>query len=383
MSIEHRSAGDWVYLTACADPEAAGAEQAQRLYQEIFQALGQSSAQIVQERIYGRLSAREVVLRQRQEAAQAAEAGQLVPPTYIEGAPCEGEGLAGVHMVAVAPGTADQPTTVEDVRSEGRCSGRRVRRLGAEFFYSADVAACACERAAGASRTDQAWAAYEAAAELLRAQELSFADVVRTWVYLDDILSWYDEFNQVRNDFYSRAGLLGQQTPGFLPASTGIEGSNPWALSCALDVLAVRPTAAAYPRVSALSNPRQSEAYEYGSSFSRGACLAETDVTHIYVSGTAAIDEAGQSVCHEDLDGQVEYTVRNVESLLAQAKATLADICQATVFFKQDTDPTALARAFERTGLASFPAVTVRADICRQELLFEMDAAATVPTRGS
>ena len=381
MSIHYRAAGNWVYLTGCADPNVPAAEQARRLYQELAEALKESGAQVVQERIYGSLDAHAPVLAGRDQALAACGQGGPLPPTYLEGAPCVGEGLAGVHIAAVAPETGQQPTAVADVTWQGRQCGRKVQRLGAEFVYIADVAGYIARQAAGGSRPDQAWAVLEAANELLAAQGLSFADVVRTWVYLDDILSWYDDFNDARNGFYRRVGLLGREMPCFLPASTGIEGSNPWGLACAVDLLAVRRTAAGYPKVWAISNPRQREAYDYGSSFSRGACVAEEDLTHVYVSGTAAIDAAGHSVCHADLDGQAEFTLRNVESLLAQANAGFADICQATVFLKRGTDPAALQRALAATGLASFPAVVVWADICREELLFEMDSEAIVGTR--
>ncbi|MFQ5807980.1 MAG: Rid family hydrolase [Armatimonadota bacterium] len=376
MPIHHRGGGDWAYLTGCAEPGVPAAEQARTVYQGLPEALREGDAKVVHERIYGSLGARDVVLAERDEAL--GKSG-LAAPTYIQGAPCDAdEGLAGVHMVAVRAGTAEEPVVVEDVTWNGRQCGRSVQRGGAELVYLADLASHAGSGAEESTPPEHAQAVLEAVNEALLGRGLSFRDVARTWVYLDDILSWYDDFNEVRNAFFRRVGLTREGAPAFVPTSTGIEGSNASGLRCTMDVLALRRTAEGYPGLWALSNPRQSEAYDYGSSFSRGACVAERDVTHIHVAGTAAIDEEGRSVCPGDLDGQVEFTLRNVESLLAEAGAGFHDIVHATVFFKRGTDASALRRVLERMGLPSFPAVTVRADVCREELLFEMDAEAIV-----
>ncbi|MGD8239536.1 MAG: RidA family protein [Armatimonadota bacterium] len=383
MPLQHRGAGNWAYLTGCAEPGVPPAEQAKTVYQQLLEASIKSDLTVVHERIYGSLGVRDPVIAERQRALEASGLASLPPPTYIQGAPCDGDGgLAGVHMVAVGPGSAQEPAAVQDVIWNGRRCGRSVQRADAEFLYLADMAAHTHPGTSGSSRPEQAAAVLEAASEALSARGLSFRDVARTWVYLDDILSWYGEFNEARNAFFRRVGLMGEGAPDFVPTSTGIEGCNASALACTMDVLAVRGAAAGHPPVWALSNPRQSEAYDYGSSFSRGACVAERDVTHIHVAGTAAIDEEGSSVCPGDLDGQVEFTLRNVDSLLAEAGAGFGDIVHATVFFKRGTDASALRPALERMELPSFPAVTVWADVCRDELLFEMDAEALVVAEG-
>ena len=54
---------------------------------------------------------------------------------------------------------------------------------------------------------------------------------------------------------------------------------------------------------------------------------------------------------------------------------------QATVFLKDTADGRSLDRIAERSGLDLVPFVTTVADVCRQELLFEIDATAVVPLR--
>ena len=49
--------------------------------------------------------------------------------------------------------------------------------------------------------------------------KLGFGDVLRTWFFLDDILAWYAEFNQVRTRFLADRG---QRAVDLAPAATVI-----------------------------------------------------------------------------------------------------------------------------------------------------------------
>lgn len=63
----------------------------------------------------------------------------------------------------------------------------------------------------------QLWRTFHNLTRLLEAEEATWHDVVRTTCYIRDIERDYDEFNDVRNEFYHALGL----DP--LPASTGIQ----------------------------------------------------------------------------------------------------------------------------------------------------------------
>ena len=52
------------------------------------------------------------------------------------------------------------------------------------------------------------------------------------------------------------------------------------------------------------------------------------------------------------------------------------DICAATVFIKNGNDAEITRRVIAERGLDGLPAVYVVADVCRDELLFEIDAEA-------
>ena len=134
-----------------------------------------------------------------------------------------------------------------------------------------------------------------------------------------DILAWYPEFNEVRNEAYGRFGLMPSAGDDrlLLPASTGIGGQSPRGAAAVMDLLAVTGPQASGSGVKQLSNGRQCDAFRYGSAFSRGACVPRPGCSVIYVSGTAAIDEHGRSLHPGDVAGQIAATLEKVEALLA------------------------------------------------------------------
>ena len=142
----------------------------------------------------------------------------------------------------------------------------------------------------------------------------------------------------------------------------------------ALDLLAVVGPPESRPLVKQLSSPAQPEALTYGSAFSRGALIHRTDVSLIQVSGTAAIDEQGQSLYPGDVRAQIDCTFDKIAALIGQEGAALADIAAACVFVKRPEDALVYQERVAARGLEALPAVIMVADICREELLFEMDA---------
>lgn len=68
----------------------------------------------------------------------------------------------------------------------------------------------------------QQWRTYRNITNLLKAEDMTWHDVVRTTNYLRDIERDYSEFNKIRTTFYNWLGL----DP--LPASTGIQARLCW-----------------------------------------------------------------------------------------------------------------------------------------------------------
>ena len=122
----------------------------------------------------------------------------------------------------------------------------------------------------------------------------------------------------------------------------------------------------------------QLDAFCYGSAFSRGALIQDPGVSLIEVSGTAAIDQRGRSQFPGDIRSQISCTFEKIGTLLGQEGAGLGDIAAATVFVKRPEHASVFWEMARDYGLEEFPAVCVVADVCRDELLFEIDGQAVV-----
>jgi enamine deaminase RidA (YjgF/YER057c/UK114 family) len=345
---------------------------AEEAYAAIDTLLRERGSVPVQERVFAELQAAPAVARGRTRAVGHAPEW-AVPPTCIEGAPVGRAGLAGIHVIA-ARGSSRLLTEGDHVY------GREVETLQARVLGLSDVGRRAKGRLA-AGPAEDAGAAIDAAEGLLTREGLSFRDVVRTWFYLRDILDWYGPFNAVRNAAFRRMGLVGPSGDGQIPASTGIEGRNHRGGWCALDLLAVRPRAGGRLQMRRLHSRKQNEATAYGSAFARAMDVSLGDARYVFVSGTASIDDHGRSAHAGDFETQTRYTLEAVAALLEGAGTSLADVGQATAFLANPCDGRSFDRIVERSGLSGVPLVTTVADICRHDLLFELDATAVVPVR--
>jgi len=127
------------------------------------------------------------------------------------------------------------------------------------------------------------------------------------------------------------------------------------------------------------------EAACYGSSFPRGLRLEFPGITLLLISGTASIDNTGQTVYVGDFGAQCWRTYRNITALLAAEGATWHDVIRTTCYIRdieRDYDPFNRIRTafFEWLGLDPLPAsVGVQARLCRSDLLIEIEAVAILP----
>lgn len=378
--------GRQLYCTASfTDPAGDPALSASRLYARVSEILAESSMEIVHERLFGDLSARETVMKARTHA----ETGADWPVTYIQGLSCSGAPFTGVQIRAVRPlAEGDRVWTAYD---DGRPVGRAWKRNGASFIIMQD---CHGLNGAGSSpgsaeRMAQTDHMFRKAERILKDEGFSYPDVVRTWIYIADILDWYGDFNKARNACYADFGFLGGKREDgkpaetlYLPASTGIEGRNPAGAAATMDVFAVRRTEGSPVRIRHITGSQQKSPFRYGSAFSRAVVVDEEEGKLILVSGTASIDEAGRSIHLGDVRAQIEQTLEVISALIAPEGATLADLCEATVFLKRKEDLPVYLSIAETRGLTSVPSVNVAADVCRDDLLFELDAAFVVGKAG-
>jgi 2-iminobutanoate/2-iminopropanoate deaminase len=126
--------------------------------------------------------------------------------------------------------------------------------------------------------------------------------------------------------------------------------------------------------------------YEKPSSFARGMRIDLNGLTILLISGTASIDEYGNSVHIGDFRAQQRRTYHNITGLLESEGATWHDIVRTTCYLRDiERDYEAFneerTRFFREQGLDPVPASTgIQAILCRPELLIEIEAIAMFRT---
>ncbi|MBM3748195.1 MAG: hypothetical protein FJW34_20625 [Acidobacteria bacterium] len=127
--------------------------------------------------------------------------------------------------------------------------------------------------------------------------------------------------------------------------------------------------------------------YERPSSFSRALRVELGNLVVLFISGTASVDEHGESVHIGDFRAQTRRMLENVTALLDHGGASWQDVVR-TWYYLRDIDRDYAAFNEERTAfyreleLDPLPASTgIEAKLCRPELLVEMEAVAFFPKR--
>ena len=224
---------------------------------------------------------------------------------------------------------------------------------------------------ASQQRSTQTHDVFRQMEQVLSLAQLQFTDTVRTWFYLDDILSWYGDFNHARDGFFRRAGVFG----GLVPASTGIGAANPSGSPLVAGLLAARPKNGCVT-VRALPSPLQCPALDYGSSFSRAVELDLPDHRRIFVSGTASITPEGHTVHIGDTRAQIGKTLEVVAAILESRQMQWSDVVRGIAYLRNAADIPLYRRYCVAHGLPPMPAVAMNSVICRDDLLFELEVDA-------
>lgn len=333
-------------------------ESPESLFRRTAETIGRLNAEIVSVEVLG-MSAAD---RESVQVLTGAPNGEELPLAWVENS--RTDNLCGVHIWAISG------APVEPIYFNGRRVGTVFEddhiRYG-RLVGLLPVDACA-------ERADQTRSIFAQMDVLLQNSGMHFSDVLRTWFYNDEILDWYGPFNTVRTRFFEERKVF----EGLLPASTGVGGRNMPGAALLSGLVAIRTD---HPDVKAfeVSSPLQSPAPEYGSSFSRAVELQSPDLRRLYVSGTASIDGHGETVFLDDPAGQVDMTMKVVAALLDSREMDWGDITRSLVYFKRAADAPLFRKYCSENGVPPFPAVILENDICRDDLLFEIevDAVAT------
>jgi len=227
-----------------------------------------------------------------------------------------------------------------------------------------------------------------------------FEHVLKTWFYLGGITQpeagtyRYEELNRARTDFYRDipfcSSLLPQNVPQMAyPSSTGIGMAGTGLVASCLSLETRRKDVFLLP----LENPLQTPAYAYKPSysnsmespkFSRAMALVLGGHVTTWISGTASIVNS-ESRYLRDVEKQTEQTIDNIEKLISPenfaahgvqiARASLHDLVTLRVYIKRP-EYYARVKAICERRFGPVPTVYTVADICRPELLVEVEGVA-------
>jgi enamine deaminase RidA (YjgF/YER057c/UK114 family) len=298
-----------------------------------------------------------------------------MPITWLQGTPLQGGAFVGLQIWGVASKSGE--TCVTTVENEATGRARLWKGDGFRMLHLASVRGTTPAGSLAPGHTAQAQQMFSNVGVGLETHGFHYPDVARTWIYVARLLDWYDVLNKVRTAHYKSVGLGVPGGPAF-PASTGIQCWSDGE-ECLVDVLALKSEKPGALVVDPIRcSPRQDQSFNYGSAFSRGMSIGLEGHRTIHISGTASINTAGVSTHIGDAECQSLETLMSIAAILEQQGGSLRNITSATLFCKDQSAWEAWNRVSRLLQLPVFPKVCVLADVCRHNLLVEMEAVAVI-----
>ncbi len=234
--------------------------------------------------------------------------------------------------------------------------------------------------------------------EIFELEKMPVSSIVRQWNYIEKITRIkgnsqnYQDFNDARSRFYQKT----KWNEGF-PAATGI-GISYGGVIVDLDAIYANGSDI---KVVALNNTLQVPAHGYSDSvlvaakddkacpvttpkFERGKVVLSGTEGVIYISGTAAI-RGEMSLSNTGIEEQTRITLENIEHLISDETLVntgaghfaKAEITSLRIYLKEESFFGPCKKIVDE-NYQGVPAVYLKADICREELLVEIEGIAKI-----
>ncbi len=230
-------------------------------------------------------------------------------------------------------------------------------------------------------------AAFQSMHDLLDAAGFPLHTVIRQWNYIENILGYdgsrqrYQEFNEVRSAFYKSSF----EAAGF-PAATGIGQKQGGIL---IEFVAVNASGAVSLPI---DNSQQVAAHAYspvvlaGESslpkstpkFERARYLELFGRQQLFISGTASI-RGEETAGIGNPEEQTRITIENIQRLYSDdymarlaGNSVQPNYGHARVYIKNPVDFPVVKKTF-KTFYGNLPVVYLQADVCRDDLLVEIE----------
>lgn len=217
-------------------------------------------------------------------------------------------------------------------------------------------------------------------------RQRGYPNLVRTWNFFPQINE--GDGDQERYKLFTAGRALAYEEFGYreqiLPAGTaiGTDAGTPFTISA----LATRKDCRM------VENPRQTSAYNYprnygprSPSFSRAVTVPSPDGCKILISGTSSI-VGHESLHDENPEQQILETMQNLGDLIQHAKEITQSSISSTkivdsymrVYIRSKEQAIEVKRALEKQLASDHRIIFLRGDICRRELLVEVEVACSI-----
>lgn len=194
----------------------------------------------------------------------------------------------------------------------------------------------------------------------------------RTWVYMQNVDTHYAGMVAARKKCFEQEGLTSDT---HYIASTGIEGKyiSPDVLVFmdAYAVYGLKPEQTQYLYAPTHLNPT----HQYGVTFERGTAIDYGDRRHIFISGTASINNRGEIEYPMNIKKQADRMFENIVTLLAEAESGMNDVVHLIVYLR-NVDDYETAVSYLECNYPQIPHIIVLAPVCRPGWLIEAECMA-------
>lgn len=387
-----------IFVNLCFSPES-GTTLSEKLadcyrqFSESKQEIAYSKNQIVKQTIFLSAQNKSEYFQNKQNIiAFATYYFGVLPPTSVLSQSPDNESI--VLEIVCLQGA--KPTEITIKRNE-TASWSLFQRDGLKLIFAAGL----CLDKESDDILIHSMESFAKVQHILKEEGMNFSDIIRQWNYIEQITEkigvdgkksqHYQIFNDVRSKYYRLADFVN----GY-PAATGI-GMNFGGIS--IDFIAAKSENKS--SVIGIKSPVQVDAYNYTEAvlkencamydfcrttpkFERAKLFFTSEKKWIFISGTAAI--SGQdSADQNSVEYQTEMTIQNILQLVSvkniqQQGINITEdpiINYLRIYVKYKKDMPVVKQICNRY-FDGTPVVFVVADICRPELLVEIEGQAVL-----
>lgn len=253
-------------------------------------------------------------------------------------------------------------------------------------------------RGEGNSIREQSDSIFALIHEIFLLENFNINQIVRQWNYIEQITAVnhgvqnYQAFNDSRSIFYRQTDW---NQSGY-PAATGIGMISGGVV---VDLIACKPNASSC-LIAPIDNPLQIAAHAYSEEmllgekdlrlqhkstpkFERAKLIQSTEETICFISGTAAI-RGEKSALENSIESQTEMTIENIEYLISEENLQKEGInpppalrLKSLRVYIKKADDYFKAKKILEMKFPHIPVLYVWSDVCRDELLIEIEGIAT------